>query len=89
MSNFPLPGSVDKNLGRVLPRKAQVKIYGLHILIHKCIFFSNPNIMNLTFFPNQWDSFERKFNKYTGQRLSIKEFIEKWEDTSLRLILKD
>ena len=54
-------------------------------------FNRNVSTINVEIFPTHRGryKFERKFNKYSGERESSKEFIEIWNDVSLRLILKD
>ena len=54
-------------------------------------FSRNQYSINLKIFPTHGreQKFDRNFNKYSGERKSPREFIETWEDVSLRLILKD
>ena len=55
MSNFPLPGSDDKNLGRILPGDAWVNICRSSFLTCKCIF-QKPEQHKYEIFPQpQWD----------------------------------
>ena len=63
------------------------------ILNGKLLFlqFRNLNTINLKIPPNKgWICiFDRKFSKYSGERKSLNESIEVWEDVSFRLILKE
>ena len=79
-------GYDNKNLGASFEwRGAWVKMPRFNA------FYRNVYAINLKIIPTHGGIYkcERKFNKHSGEKLSLNDFIDLWKDVSLRLILKD